>query len=365
MSVMKRVRYLLLLVSAVYLVVSIFISEGTQAQTIKCSYCDSVITGNYLIVDGKYFHPEHFLCAHCGKPITGSYKINNGKYYHPDCEVVVSGLICAYCNKIITGDYITSAGKVYHPDCYNNNVVARCSICSEPISGEYKIDIYGNKFHSFHASQFSKCDNCGRLICKQLTEGGISYGDGRHICNFCYKKAVFTERDMNDLLYKVKSSLNTIGLDIKNDNISILGVNINELKRVAGTESFSELEGFCSSDASSEFINGKLQKKSFKHTIYVLNGIPAINLEAIIAHELMHAWTFENTKNTHSSEVSEGSCNYISFLYLLTVSDPDIQYILKRMEQNPDPVYGIGYLKIKEQFLGKPLSTLLEYLKKS
>jgi hypothetical protein len=361
---MKKVRSLLILIAAVYFILSIIVSPEMPGQDIVCYYCKSVIRGNYLVVDGKYYHPEHFLCAKCNKPINGSYQVKDGKYYHPDCAAEETRLICSYCNRVITGEYITSSGKVYHPECYKNNIVPKCSVCGQPLSGEYKVDIYGNRFHTIHLSELNKCDNCGRLICPQLAEGGISYGDGRHICNICYRKAVFTENDINDLLYKVMNKLNDLGLDVKNENVSIQGVNINELKRVSGTESFSELEGFCSSDANSELLNGKLQRKTFEHKIYVLNGIPSINLEAIIAHELMHSWTFQNTKNNQSSEVSEGSCNYISYLYLLGSSNPDVQYMLKRMEQNPDPIYGRGYLKIKERFGGQPLSALLAYLKK-
>jgi hypothetical protein len=33
------------------------------------------------------------------------------------------------------------------------------------------------------------------------------------------------------------------------------------------------------------------------------------------------------------------------------------------MEKNPDPVYGLGFQKIKNKFYGKPISTLLDYLK--
>jgi len=362
---MKKERTSFILILFAYLALSILYSPLTPGQDIKCSYCNEAITGNYLIVDGQYFHPDHFLCAKCSKPIRGSYKVNDGKYYHPDCEAQVSGLICAYCNKLITGDYITSAGKVYHPDCYKNNVVPKCSVCLQALSGEYSIDLYGNKYHSYHTSELNKCDNCGRLICSELTGGGISYGDGRHICNICYKKAVFTSGDINNLLYKVRNKLNDLGLDLSNENISIAGVGLNELKRVSGTDSFSDLEGFCSSDANSELINGQLQKKTYTHKIYVLNGIPGINMESIIAHELMHAWTFQNTKGNQPENVSEGSCNYISYLYLLSSSNPEAQYILKRMEQNPDPVYGGGYLKIKSQFGGKPLSALMEYLKKN
>ncbi len=205
---MKRVRSFLVLVGIVYILLSMVYSPEMPGQDLVCNYCKAVIKGNFLVVDGKYYHPEHFICAKCGKQIKGSYQERDGRYYHPNCEALVSGLICAYCNKVITGDYITSSGKVYHPDCYHNNVVPRCSVCLQPLSGEYKIDIYGNKFHAIHTSELNKCDNCGRLICKELTGGGISYGDGRHICNICYKKAVFTERDINGLTAKGKVQVN-------------------------------------------------------------------------------------------------------------------------------------------------------------
>jgi hypothetical protein len=123
------------------------------------------------------------------------------------------------------------------------------------------------------------------------------------------------------------------------------------------------MRGFCQSWEESEFVNHKLSKKIIKHTIYVLNGIPSINIEGIIAHELMHIWITENTKNNLSDRLREGSCNFISYLYLNSQRSTKAELIIKLMEDDPDEVYGGGFRKVKSQFEFQNINRLLDYLK--
>ena len=60
----------------------IFLTAEVYSQSVTCSYCGKKITGKYLVVDGKAFHPEHFICGKCGKPIEGAYQKFGLKYYH-------------------------------------------------------------------------------------------------------------------------------------------------------------------------------------------------------------------------------------------------------------------------------------------
>jgi hypothetical protein len=358
---MKRIQGFLFLVISVYFLISAFTSPELVAQLKRCDYCKGQITGTFIYVQGKYFHPEHFLCKRCGKQIQGSYQEILGEYYHPECFTAETEVKCAWCNKPIIGEFVTIDLKPYHPDCYRNNVEGKCSVCNQPLTDEYQVDVYGNKFCTSH-SILDKCDNCGRLICNMLTNGGVTYKDGRHICNICYNKAVFKESEIKGLLLKVIDKLVYMGINLKKECVSIEAVNKTELKVIANMEKFNALEGFCYS-GSAKYISGKLKKTLFTHKIYVLNGIPALSLEVIIAHELMHAWLAENTTGKHPPDEIEGSCNYISYLYLLTSTDPEAKFYIKRMELNSDPVYGKGYLKIKKRFQSKPLSTLLDFLK--
>ena len=86
-------------------------------------------------------------------------------------------------------------------------------------------------------------------------------------------------------------------------------------------------------------------------------------MEAIVAHELMHAWTYDNAKHEPEAMIGEGSCNYVAYLYLLTSSDSDAYYIIKKMEGNPDPVYGKGFLQMRNKFGSGSISGILSYIR--
>lgn len=301
--------------------------SSVNAQQIICTYCGKAIKGNYTVVEGNAFHPEHFLCAICNKPIGGNYTREGGKFYHVDC--------------------------------YKENKSPKCSICAKSLTGEYYVDTFGNKYHSSHDKEFSKCSNCGRIICPALTGGGRSYGDGRNMCGICFKTAIFADGDIERLLTKVKSTLYSLGLNLSNEKITIKGVGLYELKRLLKEKGADEdLQGLCKSE---KLVYSKT-KSSITHDIYILNGTPSIVMESVIAHELMHSWIFENSKKEISLADNEGSCNYISYLYLRTAGGADCQYLLNKLEKNQDPVYGKGFENIKSRFQGRRVNELLAYL---
>ncbi|MDR3609699.1 MAG: protein DA1 [Ignavibacteriaceae bacterium] len=348
--------------SAWVIFIFIFCPE-LHPQAIKCFFCNREINGTYIVVDGNYYHPEHFLCKKCGKQIKGSYQKLLDDYYHLDCYEKETAAKCDVCNQIITGEMITQDLKFYHPECYRKFIVPKCSVCLEPLEGEYKIDVYGNKFHSWHIGVLDQCETCGRIISKSLTNGGRYYDDGRHICNLCYEKAVFSQSEIRDLLAKVIDKLIEMGISLDKNNISVHAVDKNELKSISGMEKFDRLEGFCKSQYLSDFVKNKKKNIKFTHKIYVLTGLPSLNIEAILAHELTHAWAAENTPDNQPPDVREGSCNFISYQYLFYSTDPEVKFLLLNMEKNPDPVYGLGFQKIRNKFYGKPVSALLDYLK--
>lgn len=340
------------------------VSEMSRAQSdIKCNYCNKEISGNYIQVENLYFHTNHFICSHCKKVISGLFTINDEKFYHPDCNAVLEGLICSYCNKVINGEYTEQSGKKYHRSCYENNIVPKCAICSEPLTGQYAIDAYGNEYHYVHSNEFKECDNCGRLICKSLTNGGRQYSDGRHICGICYSDAVFDLVTVKRLYSGVITRLRSLGMKFNNNNISIKSVDQNELRKAAGNYYNSSAHGYCRSDAQNEYLNNKLSKSVIKHTIFVLNGIPSINTEAVIAHELMHVWLVENTENNHSDQLREGSCNFIAYLYLISLNNSKSTGVIKLLENDQDNVYGKGFNMVRSKFKNQDLNRFLDYLK--
>jgi len=327
-----------------------------------CVACNKPVGGKYLIVEGNVYHPEHFICAKCGKKIEGPYSKVEGKYYHPSCYSDEAGLVCAQCGKNIDGEYLISGDKKYHRECYDNFVLPRCAVCSLPLKGSYTVDSYGNKYHSAHLSELSKCDCCDRLISKGITGGGKDLPDGRHICNICFATSVITQRDIERELDLVAQRLIGMGININPNKISVAGVDRNGLRK--RTESYTDkMQGYCDSKTEKEFLNNRLIKKTDSHTIYVLSYLPRTGLESVLAHELMHSWIYENTSNKHTDKIREGACNFVSFLYLKELHSKESLDFLNKLEKNPDPVYGDGFRDIKKRFENRPVREFLSFLK--
>ncbi len=344
----------------IFLLIALSASFAQESPT--CAYCKEVIKGKYLKVDGKQYHPEHFLCKLCGKPIEGSFMRKDGGYYHPDCYSRAEGLFCDYCKKKLDEEYVVSNGKKYHRACYENYILPKCAVCNQPLSGYYKEDIYHNKYHSYHRNEMPICDCCNRIICDQITHGGKKYPDGRNICNICYASAIFDQGEIEKLLEKVAGRLTGAGIKFNLRNIKIIGVDRNVLKSKAKNYT-NAMQGYCNSETLTKYIDDKFVNRTFTHVIYVLSGIPSLAIESTIAHELMHSWIFENTKNNLPDKICEGSCNYAVYLYLKSLNSNSVMDIIKLMEVDPDPVYGKGFLEIRERFENKPVNDFLSFLK--
>ncbi|GAB4128573.1 MAG: hypothetical protein Fur0015_02340 [Ignavibacteriales bacterium] len=308
----------------------ILIVANITAQDKVCDYCKQKIKGEYIIVEDKFYHANHFLCGKCGKPIEG--------------------------------EYVENENKFYHPECYNESFVPKCDVCGQPLSGEYFQDLYGNKYHPKHLSESERCDNCDRLISERITKGGYKLSDGRSLCKLCFDDAVPSNSVYDFLLRSVIDKLRNFGVNLPNDKIKIQPVNRIGLKKSAGNEYNDRLRGYCKME-NTETTFGRETKKKFNAIIYVLNKIPQDYTESIIAHELMHIWIDQNTKHRQSKMLEEGSCNFISYKIIMSGNSKNKKDILQLLLNDPDAVYGDGFRKVYEKFKSKQVVELLNYLK--
>lgn len=315
-----------------FFALSLFLLTGMSlyAQSILCYTCGLTISGSYTSVEGHYYCAEHFLCSVCNLPIHGRYTKDKKNFVHVNC----------------------------HPENKSERKDENCIICGEPFEDFYSIDHYQNKYHREHVKEYKSCSNCGRLICKAITNGGITYGDSREMCSICYKDALFLQADYNLIIKKVLRILKHNGIDVTKEEITIKPVNSFELKQEAGLlGKIDNLDGLCKPSK----LTSSNSTTYFK--IFVLSGLPAISTESILAHELMHAWIFANTgSQSHSVEI-EGICNYISFRYLQISENPGVHMEIRKLEENPNLTYGKSFRDIREKFGDKPLSDLLDYVK--
>ncbi|MCX6830146.1 MAG: protein DA1 [candidate division Zixibacteria bacterium] len=331
------------------------------SDQIRCAYCRKDITeGSYLTIDGKYYHPEHFLCAGCGNPIgQAAYFVENGQYYDSVCHVELFAPLCAYCGKPIDGIYVTYENARYHDTCYREHVALRCSLCGELIQGEYIIDDWGNSYHKFHQGTAPQCDYCLRFISDSLSMGGTTYPDGRRICGICLQYAVMDESAAKEIMSQIKAVLWDKGIEIEEENIPLLLVDKDKMAKINGLNK-TDVTGYTFYERST---GTRIPVTTRKYKIYMLAGLPRSVYIQGIAHELMHVWLYRNASLEMDDTLREGSCNYASYLVLQRYEGKEMEYLIRNMIKDPDRIYGEGFRRVKAWVEQKSVSEWLDYLK--
>lgn len=297
-------------------------------------------------------------CDFCGKPITDRYIEFDGHVYHPDCYQQNVAPKCAFCGQILGDNWVVYEGQNYHQQCFEQNVAIRCSRCGGIIEGEYLIDHWGNKYHKYHEQEEPTCSFCGRFLSDPVAGGGQAFSPDKWICNHCAQGAITDEEAGSEILKQVRDSLVKAGIVIDQETIEF---------ELVTRDQFAKL---LDHDVTNQF--GLTQYEHFKYlgflednslTIYILTGLPRMHFISTAAHELMHAWLFLNIPDGGDERLIEGSCNYASLLVLRRFDDEMAGYVVQQLEDEPDPVYGEGYRRVKRLAENRGVEYWLEHLR--
>jgi len=250
--------------------------------------------------------------------------------------------ICNYCKQLISNQLITFEKKIYHSNCYENYFAPKCSLCLEILTGEYLVDAWGNPFHKSHEAEGVYCSSCSRIISEGVTQGGYKLDDGRFLCSLCQSNIVQSLSQIDALKLRVLNLLQKIGIDGIKEDIPISLVNRFTLQELADEIVSSHLKGFTKfSHIKSPFGNLVSEYK-----IYILDRLPTIEFEAILAHEYLHVWLYKNNIDLPPAQ-REGFCNLASaFIYNQDGSKFSTIH-LNSMDADSDPIYGDGYREMK------------------
>jgi hypothetical protein len=389
-----------------------------------CANCGEPITGKFLEVEGAYFHPGHFTCAYCKNPIEEeTYVPEDGKQYHTSCyagRIIVCAhcgdpdkeetfvtykgktyhsscareqvVTCAYCeepteedtfvdyegkdyhrscfrkyivpcafcgNQIRDETYTTSKGKKYHSSCYEEFVALRCTLCREKIEGTYIAGYWGDTYHPSHKTDSPSCDFCGRFLRTPLEGGAVRYDDGRYLCGSCHASAVTTEKQVKDLAFEVSERLRRFGIDVDVDKISI---------QVVGAEKMGQINYYSQHKLTGSTTCREVVEAPGRTTyeyiqVYILYGMPRVQMTAVIAHELMHVWQLLNGRLKIYQTLAEGSCQYASYLVLEEIPGGMSEYVIHTITEDKDKVYSEGFRRVSRYVEANGISSWLTLLK--
>lgn len=292
------------------------------------------------------------ICEHCRDPIVGTFVEASGNYYH------THHLFCDHCGDPIEGPFTVHRKKNYHSDCFEHGVALRCSLCEAIIQGEYLIDFWGNSYHRSHQNVVQSCNYCSRFISTTTTGGGARYSDGRHICNICRGQAVTSVREAQKLMEEVAGHMRAYGLNIDTDLVRLHMVGLTQMQQWSGKAAHN-LTGY------TDYVETwRAFSKDRQVDVYVLYGMPRMDVINTLAHELTHVWQFVHGKLRNDRAFSEGSCNYAAYLVLERYDDREAAYLQNNMLEDRDAVYGDGFRRVKRYAEKKGLREWLTRLRK-
>jgi hypothetical protein len=293
------------------------------------------------------------VCGKCGELITEAFFETQGVYYHPHC------FACEYCGGPIKGAYTTYHGSNYHTTCFESSVAKRCALCNGVILGEYILDFWENAYHPSHRKDTEACEYCGRFIAPQTTGGGVRYSDGRFICNICRESAI-TEKDEAMLIMgEVARYLRLYGMDVELGEVDLHVVGLSEMQNKSGKGSY-RLTGFTDYEESKGLFGFGVKRRV---DVYLLYGMPRIDVVSTLAHELAHVWQFRAGRLDNDEAFAEGSCNYAAYLVLQHYEGRKSEYIIENLIEDESDIYGDGFRRVKRYAEAEGINIWLERLR--
>lgn len=276
-------------------------------------------------------------CFSCRQTILFDYVLADGRFFHPGC------FTCNRCNKIILDEYVVRGSNYYHPACADKLSQMSCSICGKPILDEYCEDYWGTTYCAAHVGRVPLCDFCRRPISGRALGDGVVLPDGRQLCGVCGPSAVTTEREAKILMDEAVSGLESIGIRVDCRDVTLLLLGLDKMKLLSSDRE-SHHVGYTDYAGTADE-HGRMKCEAFN--IYLLYGMPSAQMKATLVHELMHVWQFQHRIFRIDKSLCEGSCEYASCRVMEDIGTIECRFICRCIQQNPDPVYGGGFRNVK------------------
>lgn len=212
--------------------------------------------------------------------------------------------------------------------------IMRCAICNNIIIGSYYTNEWGQAVCSSH-SPVASCSSCNRFV--KPTDRHLP--DERWICAACQPSIVSQPWHIEWVDKKVRQILAAKGAVIPAAQIRMIPPA--EMARLNGTNQINLFQpGLTYTQQTFNPLSSTQQ-----HTIYVFDNLPKVQFAGILAHEMLHAWQNER-RISLPAHLCEGFCNVGSYVVYQAIGNDLALHFIKRLEQDPNPVYGEGFRKV-------------------
>lgn len=215
----------------------------------------------------------------------------------------------------------------------------KCVVCNKDIKGRYQINAWVQAACLNHDN--ARCYSCDRFI----LPNDVRLDDGRCQCSNCLSVTVCMPSHIEWAKSRVYQILKKSGINDLPAYVPLSIVSPHQMAEIIGNRQINIMQP----GLAKHTVSGLPFLQTRTHHIYIFNMMSRLHFAGVLAHELLHVWINEKGYSLNHAD-EEGICNLGSYLLYTAANSKATKIHLKRMEENPDPVYGEGYRKVKRLF---------------
>ena len=331
---------------------------NSSPHDLTCQRCGQILTGQYIQALGSDWHPDCWRCEGCGKSIKGSFIPQDGRPYHAACHDERFGLRCTFCHGLILGKYFTHEGMPVCEKDYLARIAARCFFCDQVLPGTYMGNAFGQRACKRH-DHGPCCSSCDRWLGPEERRQPAKSDFGTVLCHTCRIHAVWTEEAQGYGNLFGSAALRELGLELK--LVIPVPIRLESVARIRKLKGPHQQRPDGITQTRVETINDRESARMVREII-VVGGLALEHFEGVLAHEFGHVWLFHGKLDHLSDLQAEGFCELVKYRWLAKLGTPLAYEIQRKMENNPDPVYGNGFRLLKGQWDRDGISGVLGLL---
>jgi hypothetical protein len=229
---------------------------------------------------------------------------------------------------------------------YLARFAARCFFCDQILPGTFLENAFGQRACKRH-DHGPRCSSCDRWLGPEECRGPAKSDFGTALCRPCQTRAVWTDdlRGYGNPFGSV--ALWELGLELE---LAVpVPIRLESVARIRKLKGSHQQQPDGITQTRVETINGRESARLVREII-VVGGLALEHFEGVLAHEFGHVWLFHG-KHDHLSDLqAEGFCELVKYRWLARLGTPLAYEIQRKMENNPDPVYGNGFRLLKEHW---------------